>query len=58
MTIKRYNTKLLRMPQEEKGGSWTYEILSNNVQEISKINVTKLEIQGSQKNQAVKDKQN
>lgn len=58
MTIKRYNTKLLRMPQEEKRGSWTYEILSNNVQEISKINVTKLEIQGSQKNQAVKDKQN
>lgn len=46
------------MPQEEKRGSWTYEILSNNVQEISKINVTKLEIQGSQKNQAVKDKQN
>ena len=26
------------MPQEEKRGSWTYEILSNNVQEISKIN--------------------
>ena len=46
------------MPQEEKRGSWTYEILSNNVQEISKINVTKLEIQGSQKNQAVKDKTN
>ena len=58
VTIKRYNTKLLRMPQEEKRGSWTYEILSNNVQEISKINVTKLEIQGSQKNQAVKDKTN
>ena len=58
VTIKRYNTKLLRMPQEEKRGSWTYEILSNNGQEISKIDVTKLKIQGSQRNQAVIDKQN
>jgi len=46
------------MPQEEKRGSWTYGILSNSGQEISKINVTKLQIQGSQRNQAVIDKQN